>query len=385
MRFLFVANTERDPTQGAPSCDLATIEALRRLGHEVDEIWGTDMPHRITHPNLHQLLELPGNFARAVETQCAKKDYDVIQVNQPHAYLAAMRHRQLARPGVFVNRSHGWEPAGREIIARYSSLFTGTSPRPAWRQLASRVMAHYIERHNKRVVKWTDGVVVCSIDDREYVIERHQAEAARVLSLAPGIPTDFFMPLPDEAPDRWKRLLYIGNFCSPKAPEVVAQIFRNVIDSNSECQATWVCPSEFHAKARSLVGPSASEAITFLDWMPRQQLISLLDQHGLLLYPSHYEGFPLTFLQAMARGLCVLATNISGMRQVIRDECDGYLFPRRAADLFADKVANLLANPQECHRVSAEARRTALKFTWERTAREYIEFCERLISLKRSS
>jgi glycosyltransferase involved in cell wall biosynthesis len=410
MRFLFAANTPRDPNLGAAGCDISTIEALRGLGHEVDEIWGTDMPQRIAHRNLHQLLELPRNFANAVADRCASRSYDVIQVNQPHAYLAAKMHRLCRRPGIFINRSHGWEPCSREAVARLRS-----DARPVWRRLLSRAMAHVIEKHNQSVVRWSDGLVLCSRRDRDYIIEYHAGDAERLLALAPGVPPDFLAPLPPETPDasgpdasgqdasgqgaseqgasgqgtsgqgRWKKLLFIGNFAPYKAPEIAAEVFRDVLRAIPECRATWVCPQKFHAQARRLVGPVAGDAVTFLDWMPRDQLRTLYDQHGLILIPSYFEGFSLTFLEAMTRGLCVLGTMVGGLPQVIRHGTNGFLFRPGTADGIIERALQLMSNPEECRRVGKAAHETAITFTWERTAREYVAFCRKLMHFKKSS
>jgi glycosyltransferase involved in cell wall biosynthesis len=382
MRFLFCANTPRDPNLGAAGCDLATIEALRGLGHQVDEIWGTDMPQRIAHRNLHQLLELPRNFAKAVAHRCAQARYDVIQVNQPHAYLAAKAHRLSRRPGVFVNRSHGWEPCSRIAVARLCS-----NPRPLWRRVMSRGMACVIEQHNQQAVRWSDGLVLCSRSDRDYVIERHGSNPDRLLALAPGVPPDFFIPVPPEARNelehsRWTKLLYVGNFAPYKGPDIAAEVFREVLRVIPECRATWVCPQKHHTEARELVGPVAAGAVTFLDWMPRDQLRTLYDRHGLILIPSYFEGFSLTFLEAMARGLCVLGTMVGGLPQVIRHGKNGFLFRPGRADGFIERALQLVASPEECRKISLAAQQDAMTFTWERTASEYVDFCRKLIRLK---
>ena len=43
----------------------------------------------------------------------------------------------------------------------------------------------------------------------------------------------------------------------------------------------------------------------------------------------------------------------------------------------------LLADPKSCRQVSAEARKTAARFTWKRTAEEFVDFCRKLDVLKR--
>lgn len=379
MRMLFAANTMRDPNQGAPGCDIATMDALRAQGHVVDEIWGDDMPRWIRHHNLHQLLELPGNFAAAVAKRCKGTDYDVIQVNQPHAYLAARRHRQENHRGLFINRSHGWEPAVHEAMLRYGS---GSDKRPGWRRLASKPLTHLLHGHNRSVVRWADGIIVCSRDDLDFILERHQSCTDRILALAPGLASGFLTDLPQAAAGRWLRVLYVGGFIPVKAPQVVAHVFRRILESRPDVTITWVCAANDHAAARQLTNGDHNGRLKVLDWMPRAQLIKQYDQHGVLILPSLFEGFAQTPLEAMSRGMCVLSSAIDGMRQTIKEGVNGFLFERGAGDAMASRALQLMSVPEQCESIGKAARETASAFTWQRTATEYVRFCERLQALK---
>ena len=382
MRMLFVANTLPDPNQGASGCDISVMHALRRQGHEVDAVWANDMPRKIAHPNLHQLRELPKNFARVVARRCTEKQYDVVQVNQPHAWLAAKRHQQQEQPGIFVNRSHGWEPALRRAVAKYGSAATDT--RPMYRKALTRILAVPLEQHNKLVVKWSDGVVLCSVDDYDYIINRYGACREKLLPLAPGIDPYFLQtpPTADISDQRWARMLYVGNFCPPKAPEVVADVFRRVSGACPGLEGTWVCPREFHPQVRELLGETASQRVECRDWMPKVELRDLLDAHSVLVFPSYFEGFALTFLQAMARGLCVLGTKVDGMRQALLDGKNGFLFERGDGQGIADRAIRLYRNMGFLRQVSSEARTTAESYTWERSAELFADFCRGIIERK---
>jgi len=245
-------------------------------------------------------------------------------------------------------------------------------------------MAYLIEKHNQSAIRWCDGIVLCSKNDRDYIIERQGGIAERMLALAPGVPQDFLTRMPAEDPRRWKKLLFVGHYAPYKAPEVAVHVFRHVIRSIPECQATWVCPRQFHSQARELIGSTAGDSVTLLDWMPRDQLRTLYDQHGLIVIPSYFEGFSLTFLEAMARGLCVLGTMVGGLPQVVRHDTNGFLFRPGATDGITECALQLIAQPDECRRISLAARQTAREYTWQRAAREYTGFCQRLIQFKQA-
>jgi glycosyltransferase involved in cell wall biosynthesis len=370
MKFLFAANTARDPNAGASGCDIATILALRLLGHEVDEIWADDMPRRIRHANMHQLLELPRNFARAVSLKCKDKRFDVVQVNQPHAWLAARQHRMARRPGIFLNRSHGWETALHAALERLHL----PDERAAGRRWISKLLRSRLERHNALVTRWSDGLVVCSEPDKEFIATHHNMPADRIHVFVPGVPGDFLDTPVSQDSCRWNRVLHVSNFCAPKAPEVVAAVFRSVAEALPTTQLTWVCAMKDHHLVRAMLGSSAGK-VTLKDFMSRDELRVLMDSHGIFLFPSHFEGFGMVFLEAMARGMCVVGTPVGGMPSCIRSLQNGVIVELNSADRATSTVLNLLKKSSELAAISEQAALTAKQFTWLNASCEFVRFC----------
>jgi glycosyltransferase involved in cell wall biosynthesis len=62
------------------------------------------------------------------------------------------------------------------------------------------------------------------------------------------------------------------------------------------------------------------------DWLSETEVGDLLDHAQVLVLPSRNEGQPMAVLEAMARGLCVIATNVGGLPEMIGDGC-GIVIP----------------------------------------------------------
>jgi len=378
LRILFVANTPRNPLKGASGCDIATIDALREQGHHVDEIWDSDMqPRRIPHGNLHLLLELPSRFSHAVAKKTQNTVYDVIQVNECHAYKAARQHRQARRPGIFVNRSHGWEPSGRRALAKWAAEM---DRRSNWKKRASSTLSWIMERHNRLVVKYSDAMVVCSEDDRSSILGNYRADAASILALPPGAPRDFINEPIATHERSAQHLLHVGQFHPAKAPQIIANVASQVLRTDPRAKFTWVCDQRDHVAALSLLAPDVLDRVSMLDWMDRSQLRQVYDRHAIFLFPSYTEGFSLTFLEALARGLCVVATRINGMKEVINDGANGYLFERDDVQGMAEQILKLFQSPQLADLIGAAARQTAELYPWSASALKLESFyLDRLI------
>src|SRR5262245_10693908 len=98
-----------DPDSGAAGTEYQTILALREAGCWVDAIWRDELSHRISHPNLHELLELPISYRNVMLRKLRTRSYHVVHVSQAHGYLAARTLRKLCPKTIFVHRSHGFE------------------------------------------------------------------------------------------------------------------------------------------------------------------------------------------------------------------------------------------------------------------------------------
>ena len=80
----------------------------------------------------------------------------------------------------------------------------------------------------------------------------------------------------------------------------------------------------------------------------------------LFAFPSHQEGFPLTLLEAMAVGLPVVATEIDGPVEILKDGINGRLVPDDDPDRLAEAMGELIGDRDGARRLGAAARDLAL-------------------------
>lgn len=81
-------------------------------------------------------------------------------------------------------------------------------------------------------------------------------------------------------------------------------------------------------------------------------------------------------LEAMASGLPVAALEVPGVRDLVRDEIEGFVAP--GVEALTDAIRRLCGDPALCSRMGEAARRRALEFTGQVFAAKAREFYERL-------
>lgn len=97
------------------------------------------------------------------------------------------------------------------------------------------------------------------------------------------------------------------------------------------------------------------------------------------LLPTSYETFSLVTFEAAASGLAVLATPVSGVRELIQDGRNGFLITQEPREIAA-RLEQLAADPALRIRLGLAARESVLKFTWEAMVEKHRALYERLVA-----
>jgi len=84
--------------------------------------------------------------------------------------------------------------------------------------------------------------------------------------------------------------------------------------------------------------------VRLLGW--RRDVSDLLHAMDVFLLTSRFEGLPRALLQAMAAGVPVVATAVDGTPEVVRDRRTGLLIPPGDPQAAAEKVLELIRNPE---------------------------------------
>ncbi len=383
LRILVAADVPPDPNAGASGTVYQMNRALERLGHVVEEVWQPELGRRIRHGNLHYLLELPIAYGGA-HLRRRRQPFDVLEFNQPHAYLAAATHRRRKLPGVFVNRSHGHEVRSEEALAPWRREL-GVSPPRGVRGWVSSWLRRGLDRQWELISRTADAFHVSSRDDAEYLTSRYGVDPDRIAVVTQGIPEVFVTtPKAPYTAERQRKLLYVGQYAFFKAPMMLARTVTAVLEQRPDVTMTWVCGASHHAEVRALLPESIQSRVTLCDWMPQDDLIRIFDQHGMFLFPSFFEGFGKAPLEAMSRGLCVLATRTGGMRDFIEDGRTGRLVAIGQPQDMAAAALRWLDDLDACRRLSDQARQAAIRHRWDDCANELVGHYRRWLARKQA-
>lgn len=104
----------------------------------------------------------------------------------------------------------------------------------------------------------------------------------------------------------------------------------------------------------------------------REDIPCLLQAMDVFVLPSFSEGLPLSILEAMALGKPVVASNVGGIPEVVKDGMTGYLVPPKDPEALAEKILLLLHHPQLAADLGRSGRKRVQEaFSLEQMIQEY--------------
>lgn len=107
-----------------------------------------------------------------------------------------------------------------------------------------------------------------------------------------------------------------------------------------------------------------ADKVSFVGSVPKNSVAHWLNQGDIFLNTTRVDNMPVTVLEAMACGLCVVSTNVGGIPYLLEDERDALLVPDDDHLAMTTAVQRLVTEDGLAKRLSENARRKAEQFSW---------------------
>lgn len=242
-----------------------------------------------------------------------------------------------------------------------------------WTGAAVRALAT-MERPVRR---WIAAGVPTFVAGDELLL-RYDVPGARVYNLYPGLSRDFpVAPAPRPASGAGPlRLVCVSRLSPEKGIEDLLAAMATLRGEGRAVELVLVGDGvdadDLRAQADRL---ELDGAVRFAGFVPHgPALVAALDAGDVFVLPSRSEGLPHSVVEAMARGLPVVATDVGGLPRLLSGG-DGVLVPQQQPQELARALALLADDPAERERLSARSLAVAARFA---PAAQLDELCGRL-------
>jgi D-inositol-3-phosphate glycosyltransferase len=256
-------------------------------------------------------------------------------------------------------------------LVKNRTLAAGARPEPALRI-----------RVEGEIAQQADLLIGSTQDEADDMVKLYGADPDRVQVVAPGIDLATFQPI-DRADARRKigygpgrLLLFVGRLERLKGVDVAIRALSLLRDRDHEDLRLIVLGEDVRdgdesEKERLKAVASAvgvRDRVDFLGSVAHHELPYFYAAADVCVMPSYSESFGLVALEAQACGRPVVASGVSGLRSVVRDEVSGYLIDDHDPAIYAERIGRLISDPELAQQMGRRGRLLAQRFSWTRTA-----------------
>ncbi len=302
-------------------------------------------------PNLTRNIQLFGDY------NAVKKGISLIQQIKPDII-----HAHSSKAGV-VARVAGWICKVPVVFTAHGWGFTPGTPNKR------RMVALIAE---KLLASLTTKLICVSENDRQLALSLGVGNKNSLKVVRYGINN---IPVTSANPSQQPpRLIMVARFNEQKDQTTLLKAIAQLKDNSIHLDLVGSGPSleSCKALAKSL---GIENQVSFLG--DRRDVPDLLAQSQIFILSTHYEGLPISILEAMRAGLPVVATSVNGIPEEVVDGKTGFLAPRQDVQALADALHTLINSPEIRQQMGKAGReKFEQEFTVERMITETREIYE---------
>lgn len=330
---------------------------------------------------------IPGAVYIQEMNATARRLEEIVQAHRPdilHAHSPVLN----ALPALKVGRRHGI-PVVYELRALWedAAVDHGTTREGSLRYQATRMLETYALRradHLTTICEGLRGEIVARGIPKERVTVIPNAVDAQAFRVGgePDVELRRRLGLDGAAV-----VGFVGSFYGYEGLDLLIEAFALMQKERPEVRLLLVGggfqEAALEAQAASL---GLQHKIVFTGRVPHAEVQRYYDLIDVLAYPRYRMRLtdlvtPLKPLEAMAQGRMLVASDVGGHKELIRDGETGFLFPAGDASALARTLSRVLSSKESWPEVRAKARRfVEAERTWARSVGRYVEVYENLLA-----
>ncbi len=303
-------------------------------------------------------------------------------------YLTGVRLEQIKENElIHAHVPNAFMPRGRKRIvstfhlvwADYSKALQHRRPISLF-DLQIPTWNHRLMENEKKLAAISDAVIAVSHSVKMQLVERYGLPARKIHVIHNGVAADQYHP----SRKHQNIILYVGRQTAHKGLPYLLEAFARFSKSHREYTLVLVGERLEGGVDPSLIQLSKRlgirRGVKFTGRLPESQAKKILARARCLVLPSLAEAFGMTVLEGMASGTPVIATNVGGIPEVLRNGRNGLLVPPADAIALANSMERIASDPKLRRRLMDGGIRTSRQFTWDETAQKTLDVYRQVYS-----
>jgi len=166
------------------------------------------------------------------------------------------------------------------------------------------------------------------------------------------------------------RIIFAGRFMAQKNPLRFVQTLNELKELKWQCVMLGDGPLMQDVKC-AIEEFGLEDRFQLLGWVDPQDVLTWFDKSDILFMPSQSEGLPVVGVQALAKGLAIVASRVGGFVDLVDDDKNGYLIQETDIPKFSTSLSDLLSDSNRLLSFRMSSLEKARTFELEQIVKEY--------------
>lgn len=198
----------------------------------------------------------------------------------------------------------------------------------------------WLEPFTKPIWKRAQKVVAVSEFTRQLALKHYPVD---VQVIPNGV--DAMHLVPSEVRlSQCPHIVFAGRFVSQKNPITIVEVLSQLKELNWTCSMLGDGPM-FEEVKEEIAKHGMDERFDLPGWVTPEDVLNQFSKSDILFMPSFSEGLPVVGVQALAKGLAIVASKIGGFLDLVEDAKNGYLIEVHDTASFSQALRELISNP----------------------------------------
>ncbi len=175
---------------------------------------------------------------------------------------------------------------------------------------------------------------------------------------------------PDLQTNNPPRLIFAGRFAPQKNPLAIIQALSQLKDLDWHCSLIGDGALLEDVK-REIAKQGLDDRFSLPGWVTPETVLERLGTSDILFMPSLSEGLPVVGVQALAKGLAIVASDIGGFLDLVDTGKNGYLIAAQDTPAFSSALRRLISEPETLLQMRRASLQKAHKFDIQGIVAQY--------------
>lgn len=370
MKILFVATVRSHIGQ----FHMPFIEELKRRGCEVHAAFKDNSGDKpgLDLSAIDRVFEVP--FSRSPYSASNIKAYNMLKkIIEENNYDAVHCHTPMGAVVTRLAAENSRKKGTKVIYTAHGFHFYRGASKKNW------LLFYPVEKY---LSKYTDCLI--TINQEDYDLAVRKAFKAKKIYRVNGVGVDLsrFHSVTEEEKQQLRKeygyknddfiLIYPANLTAGKNHYMLFDAVKKVLEKHNNIRL--LCPGQqeliddYTAKVKEL---GIEDKVEFLGY--RRDIERLAGLSDISVSASVREGLPVNLIEAMAIGNAIVATDVRGNRDVVKNNVNGFTVGLKESDKMAEQICGLIESPKLCRKFREKSLEMVAAYSTESVISEMIK------------